>query len=196
MAPFYAGSRHGAGSGHYARDPTSVREWLERQAAGREGGYWGVSCSIHENVLSMIFGSNMPTRQCRMYPLHPLSGEGPEHHSSQAFLHSSGISSHPQRNGATTKKCEDSTWGTGQICILRHWLADSKYSAQFTVKNVVCFLNIFHWKNWWNFQCFFTPFQLSFKFFTSNRKSSVKKLWKFHHFFSEKCCLFFRHFSL
>jgi hypothetical protein len=57
-----------------------------------------------------------------------------------------------------------------------HWLADSIFTAQFTVKNVVCFLDIFHWKKWWNFQSFFTSFQLSFKFFTSNRKSGENAL--------------------
>jgi hypothetical protein len=28
-----------------------------------------------------------------------------------------------------------------------HWLGDSSFSAQFTVKNVVCFSDIFHWKS-------------------------------------------------
>jgi hypothetical protein len=32
---------------------------------------------------------------------------------------------------------------------LTHWLGDSSFSAQFMVKNVVCFSNIFHWKKWW-----------------------------------------------
>jgi hypothetical protein len=38
------------------------------------------------------------------------------------------------------------------------------------------FFRHFSLKKWWNFQTFFTPFQLSFKFFTSNWKSGEKAL--------------------
>jgi hypothetical protein len=57
-----------------------------------------------------------------------------------------------------------------------HWLGDSIFPTQFTVKNVVCFSHIFHWNTWWNLEGFFTPFQLSFEFFTSNRKGGENVL--------------------
>jgi hypothetical protein len=43
-------------------------------------------------------------------------------------------------------------------------------------KNVVCFSDIFHSKKWWNFESFFTPFQLYFEFFTLNWKSGENVL--------------------
>jgi hypothetical protein len=49
-----------------------------------------------------------------------------------------------------------------------HWLGDSRFSAQFMVKNAVCFSDIFHWKKQWKIQVFFTFFELSLEFFTLN----------------------------
>jgi hypothetical protein len=52
-------------------------------------------------------------------------------------------------------------------------LEDSNFPAQFIVKNVICFSDIFQTfftkKNGEILKAF-TPFQLSFEFFTSNRK--------------------------
>jgi hypothetical protein len=72
-------------------------------------------------------------------------------------------------------------------------------------KMLFVFADIFYWKNWWNFQCFFTPFPLSFEFFPSNQKSGenvlgfppgfqLKNGWKrnniFHWAFSKEIWIF------
>jgi hypothetical protein len=58
-----------------------------------------------------------------------------------------------------------------------HWLAGSNFPAQFTVKNVICFSDIFSLQKMVKF---FTPFQVSFEFFTSNWKSGENGLGFFH----------------
>jgi hypothetical protein len=59
-------------------------------------------------------------------------------------------------------------------------LADPFFPAQFTVKNVICSSDIFHWKKWWKFESFFTPFQLSFRVF----HLKPQKWWKCFGFFT------------
>jgi hypothetical protein len=52
------------------------------------------------------------------------------------------------------------------------------------------FFRHFSLKKWWNFETFFTPFQLSFNFFTSNWKSGEKalKISKTNDIFHHKLC--------
>jgi hypothetical protein len=76
-----------------------------------------------------------------------------------------------------------------------HWLGDSNFSAQFTVKNVDCFSDIFTEKN----GEIFKPFSPLFNFlsnFSPQTGKVVKKLWKFYHFFTEKYLKNNRYFSL
>jgi hypothetical protein len=86
-----------------------------------------------------------------------------------------------------------------KILLVLHWLGDSRFSAQFMVKNVVCFSDIFHWKKWWKIQIFFTFSKLPFEFFTSNSQNSenvlsfslpfsVEYVWKTNNIFHHKLC--------
>jgi hypothetical protein len=60
-----------------------------------------------------------------------------------------------------------------------HWLADSIFPAQFTVKNVIYFSDIFHWKNGEFFKAFLLLFNFLLSFSPQTGKV-VAKFWVFH----------------